>query len=251
MRDLRQLDLEPDARFATRLEAALLDQLMAPPLDDHATNLEAPVPIDLEARPVAHVSRRPPLVPLLAGAAAVVAVVIAGLAIRDDDRVPGPTSLPATAGSGAVTFQIEQIVDGVASSFSDSARVWGPDVSTVTGDVTGSAEGITLANSNTTEHDGAEFVYSFLISDAVVPTCGSGQLLLAVVAEYFEVDGDFRRDDRDGRWSGTWEVVPYSGRSDLVGISGSGTLSGRLADPALTLEGSFGCDGSPVNPPTP
>jgi hypothetical protein len=259
MRDLHQLDLDPDPRFGARLEATLVDELTTPTLaDDPATTLEAPVPIDLEPRPEQHVSRRPTIWPLIAGAAVlVVALVAAGLVVRDAQD-PGPTTVPAVSTSRDVTFSIEHGVLEGASSFSESARIWDPIVSPgqsavtkVSGDVIGSATGLALANSNTADHDGAEFVFSFLIDTMGGFGCGSGQMLVVATAEYFEVDGDVGVDDPDGRWSGTWQVAPYSGRGDLVGISGSGSLSGSLLDQALGFTGSFDCHGSPVNPPTP
>ena len=105
-----------------------------------------------------------------------------------------------------------------------------------------------MANVNTTEHDGAEFVFTYLV-DGAVAGCGDGEFLLYSALEYFETDGDIQANDPEGSWTGTWQVVPYSGRSELVGLSGSGTVSGRLGDPGFTMTGSFQCDGSPVNPP--
>jgi len=209
------------------------------------------MPVELDPRPAVSLARRPTWWRRVAlvGVAAALAIV-AMVALRPGDAHDDTTPLGPIA--GGVSFTISPVTDGGAF---ESAGLNGTRHLSGTGDLDGFITGRFtmqgIANESSDAHDGAEFVLGYQIAEAIVPDCGEGELLLAVTAEYFETDGDPGAVDAEGRWSGAWQIVPYSGRQGLVGLTGSGTLSGTLGGEELTMVGTVDCNGSARNPSTP
>jgi hypothetical protein len=88
--------------------------------------------------------------------------------------------------------------------------------------------------------DHLEHVASYNVG-ANVAGCGTGEFLMVEMIQF--VSGP-DRDRPSGTYTGTWQIVPQSGRNGLESITGSGTSSGVFGtaqDVGRTLTGKVTC----------
>ena len=104
-------------------------------------------------------------------------------------------------------------------------RGWGGEAQ-LTGDVDGVAMWDMVANAGDEGRQGepevdtpATFNATYLVKGDVAG-CGTGEFMIAEVTRFLGWDL--------GQFVGTWQVMPGSGRGELVGLSGSGEVPGEF-----------------------
>jgi hypothetical protein len=239
---LQHLSEQPDAVFADALEARLA-RIVAEP----STEEEGPImAIDLEDDRTVTLgpSRRPRW--LLAAAALVLLVVgIAALARRGND------SSTSTVGPNpkSVKFAIDlPDIPSPENTSSDRTfmRVFSGknEQGTVTGDLSGKAEGVAVFDSGRGYPRGGYIasdghVHSMGVAtytiDGSIAGCGEGTIMVTEI-----VDAPASASTgKDEEWSGTWQVVAGGSTKNLQHVTGSGTSSGNVWGQDLT--GSLSC----------
>jgi len=240
--------VEPAPAFADRLERELLARLAAP------TSERSRVMIDLATqRSSVRTWNRPRMLVAASVAAIAVAAGVVALQLDRDSDAP-PVAAPAA--QHAIAFEIEwpdlRSVEGVNCVESETTYFSATDgrcfrefVGEVpmTGDVDGTGLWAMLGNlgeaanaDDTSVNVPSAFTATYIVK-ATVAGCGQGEFM---VSEQLRFDGW-----ESGAFSGTWEIVPGSGRQDLSDISGGGLVPGDF--PArntsqATRTGQVSCD---------
>jgi hypothetical protein len=264
MTDDRSLDMHPRAEFADRLEADLLREIGGRDTTTPTPQLDEEPLVNIELTPTEPSSR--PRWMMFAAAAAVIALVIVGAALagRGHNKDVQPAdSLDATttvlpASTHAVTFTVtwsmgEMLRECVIGNLGHRGclnHFQMPAASTFEGDVAGQAyEGVFWNDPTTTDpspnlrHE--EFIVTYGV-DGTVLGCGSGETGEFMLMEMMQLKGDPASFATHAPFTGTWQIVPASGRTNLATISGSGTSSGDMTygDPikrVRTFTGTVTC----------
>lgn len=244
--------VEPDPGFADRLEAALLRRLGSgrpSTLPATSGDEEEIMTVDRLEAP----TRRNPR--LAIAAAALVALGLAGAAVALTS-VDDPVETTADRGR-VVAFDITwPDLDGLETARcleTDVIYDWAPDGHCVRrfegevqldGDLAGTALwtmegnlGLQADPEDSAVLVPATFNATYLVR-ATVEGCGTGEFM---IAEQLRFDGF-----ESGGFSGTWQVLPGSGRDDLASIAGGGAVPGDAAGAATTQAtrtGRISCDG--------
>ncbi len=222
--------VDPDDRFATRLEAALVSALHGSATSiSTPTNQQGDMMVITLDEPTHDV--RPPRSRWLAMVAAAVLVVGAGalFVLRRDDSAPA-------SGEADVTFEIQW--PGLAahgsnrcitteatyeSAASGHCLRGSTGEARFTGDIDGTAIFDMAANlgddpaADEQSTNLATFNATYLVRGTVVG-CGTGEFMIAELLQFVGWE--------NGAFVGTWQVMPGSGRGELAGIGGSGEVPG-------------------------
>lgn len=178
---------------------------------------------------------------IVAAAAAAVLLMVAGVwAVGRGDAEP--------AGTRDVSFTVEWAGGDnqhpCPTDVSGPICAWtlpGPASAKFTGDLDGTAyQSVVWGNSDrfadrAVLHEEKVATYVF---GGTVAGCGTGQF---VMIETVQIVSGPDEDYSTGTATGTWEIVPDSGRGDLRNISGSGTSSGLAPDYGRSASGTVTC----------
>ena len=251
--DPRSYRAEPDAAFVDRLERKLLRRLGD---SSDSNNAQTPIGDDivtldlLTERPHQPRHRRSRFVAVTAVAAAVAVGALIFTRVRDDGS-PNVTSTSVHE----VAFDLawpdlpglespDCIESAVTYAWAQNGHCFRRFTGTValTGDVSGTALWMMLGNFGlaATAQDSAvkipaAFTGTYLVK-ATVEGCGTGEFM---ISEQLRFDGW-----ESGAFSGTWQVVPGSGRGELSKISGGGQVPGDFPSrntTQATRKGQLGC----------
>ena len=248
MTDGIRFDLSPRTEFADRLEADLLRAIGDPALSTPTTR--ASTPHDPEAEHIMTITLDPPVdtpsphrrawTTAIAVAAAALLILVGVWAVGRGDSEP--------AGTRDVSFTVlwaasnnEQDCPTDVSSPICAWKLATPATAKFTGDIDGNAyQSIVWGNSDVFPdravlHEEKAATYLF---GGTVAGCGTGQFLMI---ETVQISSGPDRNYSTGSVSGTWHIVPESGRGDLRSISGSGTSSGLAPDYDRALTGTIAC----------
>jgi hypothetical protein len=200
--------------------------------------------------------RRPRRRARLSAVATIAVVVVAGAAVVACDGQDTPSAEAAGGSLDEVGFDLHwpdlQGLEGsacidaavlyTAAQHGDCFRQLTGEVE-LAGDVAGTGLWMMLGNvgraadaEDSAVDVPATFTSTYLIR-ATVEGCGMGEFM---IAEQLRFDGW-----ESGAFSGTWQIVPGSGRGDLSTISGSGEVPGDDTDHGTdqaTRRGEIGCD---------
>jgi hypothetical protein len=211
--------------------------------------------IDVQHSARAETPRRHRLPVAIAGAAA--AFLIAGIAWtvgRNDRSTHDPAATPATTASPGqpVTFTVRWGSGAEITSNCQDAEQGclysrtAISFANFTGDITGDGTIAAVGNHPADQagnpvdptpdpyHDEGVSVYNVVGS---IAGCGSGEFLLVEIVQFVNGGAGF------GNYTGTWQIVPDSGRDELKSVSGRGTTTGRYGQAGVdrTLAGVVSC----------
>jgi len=223
-------DADPDPLFAHRLERMLLERLAA----NDNTDAERPtLMLDIAPPQTTAASPRHRRL-LIATSVAAVSVAAVVLAFQFGRKSDSPAAVPPPR---QVSFDVAwpdlrelesvQCVETRTSYFSANNlrcfRRWTGEAE-LTGDIQGTALWTMLGNNGEpADADDsavlipATFSSSYIVK-ATIDGCGSGEFM---VVEHLRFDGW-----ESGAFSGTWQVLPGSGRRELADIAGAGIVPG-------------------------
>jgi hypothetical protein len=232
----------PRAEFADRLEADLLHVLAG---GGGPRSTERETTVELEPRP-----HDPPRSrwrgPILA-AAAIVAVACGGVALRAlrDDGGSSTASVPMQPATFSVTWDYTEQVNHCLAAGRACLNGFGmPATAELGGTIEGSANQSVVWNApadyTDADVDHLEHVAVYNVS-GTVEGCGSGELMIVEIMQFVSGAG---HDREDGTYTGTWQIVPESGRVELTGVSGSGASNGLFAtagDVGREFTGTISC----------
>jgi len=249
----RRFDRAPRPEFADQLERNLLRALDLSSGATTRVNEERPVMIDVQHSAPVETPRRNRLSVAIAAAA----VLIAGIAWavgRIDRSTHDPAAPPAiTVSPGQpVTFTVRWSPRSNMTSRcqgAENACLYSNSLfssARLAGDVTGNGTIADVGNHPADQagnpvgftpdpyHDEEVTVYNVLGS---IAGCGSGEFLLVEIVQF--VNGGAAIGD----YTGTWQIVPDSGRGELKSVNGRGTMTGTYNRAVVrrTLTGVVSC----------
>ncbi len=243
--------IDPDPAYAACLEQLLIARFEATPTDRE----ESHVMLDLAPSPQP-VRRDRRTFMVAAIAACLAAIALAGILVaRHDDarHSNAPKAIDVTFHLAWPDLQgLEQPrclapIEPFDSAVQHRCFRTFYGLASASGDVSGTAlwtmvgsEGKAATPDDATVEIPAAFNGTYIVQ-ATIPGCGRGEFM---IAEQLRFDGW-----EAGAFSGTWQIIPGSGRGELAEVSGGGTVPGDHPDQNTTQDmrvGQFNCP-----PPTP
>lgn len=244
MTDPHIFDRTPSRDFADRLEAEFLRAATGvPTIPRDPRPEETTVTVRLDDPPIDHRPRPSWRWPAVAAAAALLIVALVAVLTRDsgDDTPPVSTS----SVSFTVMWEYSENRHECTPSLECINRFDLPATATFTGDVAGTGYQAVYWNEPVVDEVRdvvhAEHVVMYQVRGSVAG-CGSGLFTIAEITQFESGPG---QDFDTGTYTGTWQIVPESGRGPLAALGGNGTtVAGFLAaqESGRTFTGTVTCD---------
>lgn len=238
-----RFDVEPRQEFADRLEADLLRIIAASSTPSPEEPAEEHIMTITDNKPTGNASKWRTVV--VSAAAAL--VLIAGIVWIAGDSSDDTSSTSGSTNTFNIRWAYSEAMEECPPAVGGAAclnRFAMPAAATFTGDIAGVGNQVVLWNAQSDYEgravDHIEHVATYNV-EGEVAGCGSGAFMLIEIMQFVS-GADHDRDS--GTYTGTWQIVPESGRGELASLSGSGTSQGGFGtapDAGREFTGSLTC----------